>query len=505
MTCLDEDALTDLAAGRLRIDSPGVEEHLGECASCACLLGRVAGVDLPPEAVTVTSGQANVGVGRSGRGHQDARGVLAAGTVLRGTYTVLRPIGSGGMGEVYEVSHVRLAGRYAVKVLRAEVWGDEELLARFRREAEITSALRHPHIVQVIDFDRTDEGCVFLAMEYLQGCDLANLIARDGQLPLDRTLRLARQVASALAAAHRRGIVHRDLKPANVFIVEDDEGERVKLMDFGLSKWMEKSIAGLSGDGGLSSGLSRDQALIGTPRYMAPEQARGRHREVTAAADQFALAALIFEMMAGHSPFTGETLGELLHAILFEAPAELHASRPDLPLAVGEALGRALSKAPEQRYASIADLMAALELAAAQPAPGRRRVRPGRARRTPALWMTVVATLALFATVARGLFDDETTPPPQPISAAAPAPSPPAKPSPSPSPSAAQQAGSVLVRPASPAQKSRSRLPRRSVIVTSPSAPAPATPAAAPEPALVETPVAGPTTGAGDQDLIETL
>ena len=341
---------------------------------------------------------------------------LAPDTVLRDTYVVLRLIGRGGMGEVYEVRHLRLAGRYALKVLRPEVSRDDDLLARFRREAHITSALHHPNIVQVIDFDRTAEDCVFLAMEYLQGADLAAVLRREGRLSMGRVRHLMGQVVSALSAAHRRGIVHRDLKPANIFILEDDatasrdtslesSAGLVKLMDFGLSKW-DQTLK----DASIS--VSREQSLIGTPRYMAPEQAQGRNRDVTAATDQFALAAITYEMLTGVSPFRGETLAEVLHAIIFENPAPLLSLRPDVPAPAAQAIERALAKAPDKRFPSVNEFWRQLErsyelamattratptsLRATTMSPGLLRITSGRGR-TARRWWAVAATIALLS------------------------------------------------------------------------------------------------------------
>jgi serine/threonine protein kinase len=387
--CLDEDTVTDLLAGRLRLDAAGVEEHLHACPTCARLIGLCA-KDLDGEAGTPagsapgsartsaptsaptptqksssTSGLASgtsttVEKASSSRPRGGYVYELTAGTILNDTYEVLRPIGRGGMGEVYEVRHVRLAGRYAVKVLRNDVSGDEDLLSRFRREAEITSALHHPHIVQVIDFNRTPDGCSFLAMEYMDGCDLAALLRQEGKLPLPRAFRMMSQIVSALTAAHRQGIVHRDLKPANIFVLRDpDDGEeRIKLMDFGLSKRSSTRL-----DASLA--FSQDRALIGTPMYMAPEQARGQNREVTPATDQFALAAIFFELLTGTPPFPGDNLAEVLYAIAHERPAALSAQRPELR-GVERALERAFAKAQTDRFPSVQSFFRAVENAATE-------------------------------------------------------------------------------------------------------------------------------------------
>jgi eukaryotic-like serine/threonine-protein kinase len=382
--CLSEDVLLEIASGRRRLDADGVEEHLSGCATCAQLLGLLVAEQEPaavPRQSTVTK--------RSTGSQLPAETSLAliptalsSGAVLKDTYTVVRLIGRGGMGEVYEVRHVRLAGRYAVKVLPTRVSGDDELMRRFRREAEITSALRHPSIVHVIDFDRTPEGCVFLAMEYLDGNDLSALLEREGPLAPGRVLHINEQIVSALTAAHRQGVVHRDLKPGNVFVVASDDprDDRVKLMDFGLSKW---SAAGLDS----SLALSRELALIGTPRYMAPEQAQGRNRDVSPATDQFALAAMTYEMLAGIPPFSGETLAEVLHAIVYDEVKPVTAHRPTLSPALDPVLARALAKSPDDRYESVAHFQRALRAAvvAGLHRSGVTRARPARGRRRAAL------------------------------------------------------------------------------------------------------------------------
>jgi eukaryotic-like serine/threonine-protein kinase len=364
VSCFDEDAIIDLIAGRLELDEAAVE-HLAGCALCARLMGAVnltveQGKPDPADSPPASESQAITAItpttpGRSAS-RPGRRAALEPGSVLKDTYQVRRLLGRGGMGEVYEVNHLRLVGRFAVKVLRAAVSDDEDLVSRFRREAQISSALRHPNIIQVFDFDRTADGCFYLAMEYLEGEDLAHLLAREGQLPLTRVLRLAAQIGSALAAAHRRGVVHRDLKPANVFIVRDheDSDERVKVMDFGLSKW--SSAATLDS----SLGVSNDQALIGTPRYMAPEQASGRNREVTAAADQFAFAAIVYEMLAGTPAFSGDTLAQLLQNVIHGTPAPLGRHRPGLPPGFAEAITKALAKSPVDRFPSVQSFLGAL-------------------------------------------------------------------------------------------------------------------------------------------------
>jgi len=287
--------------------------------------------------------------------------------VLDGTYKILRRIGDGGMGEVYEARHARLAGRYAVKVLNTTSSAQPEAVARFRREAQVTTALRHPSIVQIIDFNTTAAGVSYLVMEYLDGANLETIIDQEGAQPLERIVTIARQVASALTEAHRRGIVHRDLKPQNIFLVApaagntDDEPERAKVLDFGISKIRSASRA-----------LTETAVVLGTPQYMSPEQAEGKTAEVDAATDQFALAAIVYEMLTGAPAFNGDTLATVVYKVVHTAPEPIATRRPDVPAAVQRVVSRGLSKNKAERFDSVADFSAALREAVDGPAPLRR-------------------------------------------------------------------------------------------------------------------------------------
>ena len=287
--------------------------------------------------------------------------------VLDGTYRILRRIGDGGMGEVYEARHARLAGRYAIKVLNMASIAQPEAVARFRREAQVTSALRHPGIVQIIDFNTTAAGISYLVMEYLEGANLETIIDGEGAQPLERVVSIARQVASALTEAHRRGIVHRDLKPQNIFLIaraadaDDDEPERAKVLDFGISKIRSASRA-----------LTETAVVLGTPQYMSPEQAEGKTGEVDANTDQFALAAIVYEMLAGAPAFNGDTLASVVYKVVHTAPEPIGRRRPELPAAVERVITRGLSKNKAERFPSVADFAQALREAAHGPAVRRR-------------------------------------------------------------------------------------------------------------------------------------
>ena len=194
------------------------------------------------------------------------RGGWSGGVLLADTYLLGRPISRGGMGEVFEATHARLPGRYAVKILLPELIGHREAFARFCREAEVMSELRHPNVVQIFDFNTTPDGRPYFVMEFLEGRDLETRLNDAGPLPLPFAVRVVDAVASALAAAHAHGIVHRDLKPANIFLVTVDgqPDELIKVLDFGISKVRAAGTL-----------LSTPSDVLGTPPYMSPEQARG--------------------------------------------------------------------------------------------------------------------------------------------------------------------------------------------------------------------------------------
>jgi tRNA A-37 threonylcarbamoyl transferase component Bud32 len=271
---------------------------------------------------------------------------LPAGMVLGDTYRIVRLIGRGGMGDVYEATHARLAGRYALKVLAAGGMDSEDLVRRFRREAEVTSGLRHPNVVQVVDFNTTPDRRPYLVMEYLEGTELTAEIKRAGAMPIPRALDLIGQIASALAAAHDQRIVHRDLKPQNLFLVPvpGEEREIVKVVDFGISKVREATTQ-----------LTQDTAVMGTPQYMAPEQAQGRISEIDGRTDQFALGAIAYELLAGQAAFRGGTIPSLLYQVVHEQPEPLRGFNPRVPPELEAVILRAMAKRREDRYPTVRD------------------------------------------------------------------------------------------------------------------------------------------------------
>jgi serine/threonine-protein kinase len=289
------------------------------------------------------------------------KAMLGVGEEVSGTYRVVRRVGEGGMGEVYEVRHLRLAGRYALKVLRSEAANEPDALRRFQREAEVTSDLRHPNIVQVTDFSTLPNGSPYLVMEFIAGEELASVIARQGRLGLSTVVSYTKQIAAGLAAAHEKHVVHRDLKPQNLFVskVIGHDSDLVKIVDFGISKVKDPK-----------TNLTQNATIMGTVQYMSPEQAHGRIAEIDERTDQFALAAIVYELLVGKEAFTGDTVPSVLYQVVNETPPALQAGDSSLPGPIADVLRRALAKKKDQRYATVLEFSAALEHAAAETAGG---------------------------------------------------------------------------------------------------------------------------------------
>jgi predicted ATPase len=282
-----------------------------------------------------------------------------SGQVLGGRYRLVRPLGQGGMGAVYEAVHEALGRKVAIKVLHASLSWDPEQLGRFRREALAAGAIGHPNIVQVTDFSAAPGEPPFLVMDLLEGRSLGQTITREGPLLPARVAHVASQMLHALAAAHRAGIVHRDIKPDNVFLTSmAAHADVVKVLDFGVAK--------LQASGGIDK-LTAVGAVVGTPSYMAPEQARGS--DVDARADLYAVGACMFHALAGRVPFETTSAPALLYAILEQAPPAVTDLRADVPAGLADIIARAMLKDPAARFASADEMRAAIEpFAGASPA-----------------------------------------------------------------------------------------------------------------------------------------
>jgi Tol biopolymer transport system component/predicted Ser/Thr protein kinase len=268
-------------------------------------------------------------------------------------YEVLEKIGEGGMGVVYKGRDTHLDRIVALKILPAEAVADPERKRRFVREAKAASSLNHPNIIAIYDID-SDKGVDFIAMEFVHGQSLTKVIGKKG-IPWRETVRLATQIASALAAAHTAGIIHRDLKPANVMVT--DKG-LVKVLDFGLAKLTEHP-AGETAETLTEGPETKSGMILGTCAYMSPEQAEGK--EVDARSDVFSFGVVLYEMLSGRRPFSGPTLVAVLGEVLHKDPPPLRDSGANVPIELDRLVTRCMRKDPNRRLHHMADAMLALE------------------------------------------------------------------------------------------------------------------------------------------------
>jgi serine/threonine protein kinase len=292
------------------------------------------------------------------------------GTVLAGRYRILRQLGQGAMGSVYLGEHLKIGRKDAIKVLRGALAMDSESIARFERGARNLSAIRHPNVCTLYDYGETADGSPFLALEFVTGETLKDLIQREVVLAPDRAIHIAWQAAEALEAAHDAGIVHRDLKPANIMIEQGRGGaDVVKVVDFDIAK-------GPEGEG---EELTRLGFVVGTPEYMSPEQLAGERLD--GRSDVYSLGLVLFRMLTGVLPFKGGTAQDVMIERLTNAPMTLEQARPGLAMPAGlqPVLDRALARNRNDRYARAEDLardLAALRAGATLPPPSPRTAPP---------------------------------------------------------------------------------------------------------------------------------
>jgi len=276
------------------------------------------------------------------------------GTTLNGKYRIISELGAGAMGTVYLGEHIGLKKRIALKVLHSDLQVSDESLQRFQREGIAAGQFSHPNAIQIFDFDTSDSGVLYLAMEYVEGPNLKSVIRKRAPLPVGIAVELTRQILSVLAEAHGRGIVHRDLKPDNIMLVRGASGEEtVKVLDFGLSKLVDRPLD--------SSLMTQTGRIMGTPLYMAPEQCSGG--EVDHRSDLYAVGLILHEMLSGKPTFGGETVPEILIAHTSTPPPSVLDTNPDirLPVDLDEFLARALEKKREDRFQSATEMLAALD------------------------------------------------------------------------------------------------------------------------------------------------
>jgi serine/threonine protein kinase len=279
--------------------------------------------------------------------------MLKAGDRVNDKYTIVRLIGDGGMGTVYEAQHERLGTRVALKFLHDDIAERPGLTERFLQEGKLAATILSPHVVRVTDTDTLPGGPPYLVMDFVVGESLEHLLEREKKLPPERAIAFALQIASGLEAAHAIGAVHRDLKPGNVLVTQAADGPRLMLIDFGIAKVRD-------GSGG--RGLTRTGVVLGTAEYMPPEQLFTAS-DVDARADVYALGVMLFEMLSGHRPAEGESAEAIVGKVLAGDVLSLSTLEPSLPPALVEVVRRATAGDRDARFPSVLSLKAALEAA----------------------------------------------------------------------------------------------------------------------------------------------
>ncbi len=280
-------------------------------------------------------------------------------TLIAGRYRVVKRLGEGGMGEVYLAMHEAIEKKVALKVLRTEYSAKADIVTRFQQEAISASRIKHPNVLEIFDFGQLDNGAFYLAMEFLEGQDLADELQRVIVLPPHDGIRIALQICRALSAAHGKGVVHRDMKPENVFLQRVADGEEiVKIVDFGIAQLRTNEEAEKQQP--TRRRLTKTGMIFGTPEYMSPEQAAGKKADQRV--DIYATGIILYEMFTGAVPFTGETFMAVLAAHLNDDPPPMRMIAPDLKISaeLEAVIMRALAKKPDERFQTMSEMAQAL-------------------------------------------------------------------------------------------------------------------------------------------------
>jgi eukaryotic-like serine/threonine-protein kinase len=380
----------------------------------------------PPTSTVSSSLAGSRTVDARDAGAPDSSG-RAAGMVIAERYQLEYLLGEGGMGAVWAAKHVHTRKQVALKFIKGGRAANERARRRALREARAATVIQHPNVVTVHDVLEVD-GAPVLVMDLLDGESLGSYLARHGRLSVQETCFILSRVVSAIGSAHAAGVVHRDLKPENIIVSRDGERLDVKVLDFGLAK-----LTATEGDAAPSMGLTHSGDIMGTPHYMAPEQAFGE-RDVDARADVWAIGVILYECLAGQRPFSGENLGQVLKMWMNHEGVPLSRAVPELPIDLHLMCDRLLAVDRAQRPADLGALLELLNRHAdaqvqAQPLPPR-----GAAWR----WPVLAAVVALAAAVA-GIWwsaSSTTKPAPPPIVVTAPEPAPAPAPTPEPVPAA---------------------------------------------------------------------
>lgn len=280
---------------------------------------------------------------------------FAPGQILAGKYRVERVLGQGGMGVVIAAQHIHLEERVAIKLMLDSAAFNQEAVSRFLREARAAARLESSHVAKVSDVGALEDGRPYMVMEYLDGWDLAQVLASSGPLPIETAVDYLLQASEAIAEAHSLGIVHRDLKPSNLFVMRRrDRSPHIKVLDFGISKVAQTSQSSRD------NAMTKTSAMMGSPLYMSPEQMTSV-KEVDGRSDIWALGIILFELLTGTPPFVGDTLPQVCGLVIqSEAPVP-SSRRRDLPPEIDEVIRRCLAKNPNERYQSVAEFALALQ------------------------------------------------------------------------------------------------------------------------------------------------
>lgn len=291
----------------------------------------------------MVDGVANSGASESRLARQAQ---FVAGDSLGDRYRIVSLLGSGGMGEVYEVDQIALGRHFAAKVLRRDLAADSATVGRFRREVRAMARLRSDHVARIVDIGALDESQPFFVMDLLEGADLRRLLERTGAIPVRRAVRLIIDACWGLRAVHAAGLVHRDIKPANLFVTRQDSGEeRCVLLDLGVTKSSNTT-------------QTREGQLVGTLSYMAPEQLDGG--TVDTRTDLYTLGTVLYECLAGKPPHHGKTIERVLYSIMNSDPVPLHVLRPEIPRELCDLVSRAIDRQPSKRFSDAATMAQAL-------------------------------------------------------------------------------------------------------------------------------------------------
>jgi serine/threonine-protein kinase len=352
LVCIGEEALARYLAGDLEFDAHArAELHVAECAACSAMLNEltmrteVRAVGDEPRARFL---KADTNVKDKVMWLERHYG-LQIGDVVAGKYEIEKVIGEGGMGIVVRATHRALRQKVALKFMHPSMAKNPAHAARFIREARAAVRLREEHVARVLDLGDVDDTGPYIVMEYLEGVDLLAYLKKNAPLQVAEAIELIRQACSGVAAAHEAGIVHRDLKPGNMFITEKRDRHVLKVLDFGVSKYLD----------GDSLAVTGTNMVVGSPMYMAPELFETA-RNATPASDVWALGVIFYRMLTGRLPFFGESLPELVAKVHFGAPTPIVHWRPELPPEVCQILDGCFHREPSRRFGNARELLAAV-------------------------------------------------------------------------------------------------------------------------------------------------